>query len=112
MKKLLLFLTFFITINATIIPKVNFELIRYSYIGDLSKVKDIVKNKKVSDLSINQALLEAGYKNRTDVIKYLLSLGADIHHKSFTGKNILSYAVQNENLALIKYLVKKGAKTC
>ena len=29
MKKLLLFLTFFITINATIIPKVNSELIRY-----------------------------------------------------------------------------------
>jgi ankyrin repeat protein len=87
-----------------------FDLERYAYIGDIQKIKQLTKNRYVPKVMLSNALLKAGYKNREDIIKYLLSLGADINQESYSGRNILSYAVQNNNLKLVKYLLKNNAQ--
>jgi len=101
-KKTLLILSLFIFTFAN-----NFDLVRYSYIGDINKVKEYLKQSKTIP---NQALLNAGYKNHTDIVKLLIENGANINTTSKSGRNILYYAIQNNNLELLKYLVKHGGK--
>src|SRR5215510_12704583 len=59
--------------------------------GDLQKVKTLITKKNVNDFIIAAdeksgvtALTYAAIKNRADIAKYLLSLGADVNlHKGF-----------------------------
>jgi len=83
--------------------QIDYNLIRFSYIGDFAKVKQALEN----GANINRqhdgmnALLWAGLKNRENILKY----GANKNSKSLSGRNILNYAVQNKNHSLIKYLL-------
>ena len=90
---------------------IDFNLHRFSYIGDLSKVKQALKNganlEKYDDKKMTP-LLNAGFKNRVNVVKYLIDNGADINHKSHSGRNILTYAIQKHNRVLAKYLLDKN----
>ena len=102
-KKLLLIISLFIVTLAND----SFNIEKYSYIADTQKVKEYLsKTSKIPD----QALLNAGYKNHSNIVKLLLKNGANINATSKSGKNILYYAVQNNNLELLKYLVKYGGK--
>ena len=93
--------------KAIILLKNSFEIVRYSYIGDIQKVKKYITKNTIIP---NQALLNAGFKNHANIVKLLIKNGANIDTPSKSGKNILYYAVQNNNLELLKYLVKNGGK--
>jgi len=96
-----------ITILNFIYADASFEIEKYSYIGDIKKVKEYIqKSKTIPD----QALLNAGYKNHSNIVKLLLKNGADIKAQSYSGRDILYYAVQNNNLELLIYLVNHGGK--
>ena len=90
----------------------NFDLKRYSYIGDLAKVKECLKDgAEIDTKSIDDnmtPLLYAGYKNRKDIVKYLIEKGADKNAISHSGRNLIIYAVQHDELSLTKYLIDHG----
>jgi len=90
--------------------KIRFELKRYSYIGDIDKLKRLSQKNKIPKIQLSEALLKAGFKNHEEIVKYLVSLGADINFHSISGRNVLMYSVQNKNLNLVKYLLKHGAR--
>ena len=90
--------------------KVRFELKRYAYIGDIDKLRRLSKENTISKIQLSEAVLKAGFKNHEKIVKYLVSLGADINFHSISGRNILMYSVQNKNLNLVKYLLKHGSK--
>jgi len=96
-----------ITILNFIYADASFEIERYSYIGDIKKVKEYLqKSKTIPD----QALLNAGYKNHKNIVKLLVKNGADIKAQSYSGRDVLYYAVQNNDLELLKYLVNHGGE--
>ncbi len=113
-----IFLVLFLSINIYALTptqkKLNFDLQRYSYIGDLDRVKKAledgadINNKNISDRMT--PLLQAAFKNRQKLVKFLLSNGANKNDKSHSGRNILNYAVQNNELKFTKYLINKGVK--
>ncbi len=109
MKKLLLTLAIFcVGAFASSQEFTNFNLIRFAYIGDLAKVQKAMKMGAKIDARDDEgsnALLWAAYKDRADVVKYLIEHGADKTVRSSSGKNILIYAVQNKNAELVKYLL-------
>jgi len=113
-----IFLILFLAINIFALTptqeKLNFDLQRYSYIGDLEKVKKALKDgAELDNNSISYRmtpLLQAGFKNRQEVVKYLLSKGAKKNIQSHSGRNILNYAVQNNELGFTKYLIKNGVE--
>lgn len=85
-------------------PAWDFNLHRYAYIGDLKKVKHALKHAAINskDQKRMSALMLAAFKDREDVVEYLINQGADCHFLSPGGRNILSYAVQNKNPGLVK----------
>lgn len=103
-KKLILLITFFVTIEANSVSKNDFELIRYSYIGDMKKVSSYIKYNN------STALLYAGYKNHIEIAKLLIKNGANINAKSISKKDILYYGVQNNNIEFVKYLLDIGTQ--
>lgn len=117
MKPLLLLLFCILFLNAEPIKQQSskelkdFDLQRYSYIGDIKKVKESIflgasiDSKDDENMS---ALMWAAYKNREEVVKYLVENGANINLKSQSGKTILHYAIMNKNDNLIKYLLSKN----
>ena len=84
----------------------NFNLHRFSYIGDLGKVKHVLETTKADIHSKDKkglsALMNAAFKNREDVVEYLIRQGADCHVLSPSRRNLLSYAVQNKNKDLVQ----------
>lgn len=114
---LLLLLFCILFLNAELIKQQSskelkdFDLQRYSYIGDIKKVKESIflgasiDSKDDKNMS---ALMWAAYKNREEVVKYLVENGANINFKSQSGKTILHYAIMNKNDNLIKYLLSKN----
>lgn len=92
--------------------ELDFNLIRYSYIGDIQKVKEYhKKGAKVDKYKGNSSALSwAVFKDNVDIAKYLINHKASINMTSFSGRNILHYAVQNNNFELTKYLIKNGVK--
>lgn len=117
MKPLLLLLFCILFLNAEPIKQQSskelkdFDLQRYSYIGDIKKVKESIflgasiDSKDDENMS---ALMWAAYKNREEVVKFLVENGANINFKSQSGKTILHYAIMNKNDNLIKYLLSKN----
>ena len=55
------------------------------------------------------ALLFASKNEKLDLVKYLISKGADINHKAKDGKTALSLSLKNENSDITKLLKSKGA---
>lgn len=112
MKYILIIIFLFSTLTAkTKQDFIDFDIQRFSYIGDLPKVEKAFKNganiEKIDDKNMTPLLL-AGFKNKVGVVKYLINRGSDINHKSHSGRNILTYAIQNHNFSLVKYLLDIG----
>lgn len=117
MKPLLLLLFCILFLNAESIKQQSskelkdFDLQRYSYIGDIKKVKESISLGASIDSKDDKnmtTLMWAAYKNREEVVKYLVEKGANINLKSQSGKTILHYAIMNKNDNLIKYLLSKN----
>ncbi len=90
----------------------NFDLLRFSYIGDTAKIIESLKAKahlEARDEDEMTPLLLAAYEDRMNAVKLLIDKGADINATSFSGRNALSYAVQNANPEMVNLLLSKGA---
>jgi ankyrin repeat protein len=96
------------------------ELIFYSYIGDLQKVRELIKNgaevdKKVEFYEVKNetALRFAVKQGHLDVVKELVENGADIDSNVTSrwhfNKTILMEATGNGHFEIMKYLIEKGA---
>lgn len=90
----------------------DFDLMRYSYIGDTAKMTQALNAKahlEARDEDEMTPLLLAAYENRMDALKLLIDKGADINATGFSGRNALSYAVQNASPEMVKLLLSKGS---
>lgn len=88
----------------------EFNLRRFSFIGDMAKVQRALNEGALIDAKDDEgmsALLWAAFQNREEIIKLLIEQGADTSFKSHSGRTILSYAIQNKNDKLIRYLLDK-----
>jgi len=54
------------------------------------------------------ALMKAVQKNRVDIVKLLLSSGADINAVNNDGDSVLMYAIESDNPDLIRYLITQN----
>jgi ankyrin repeat protein len=112
LKKLIILFLIVISIRAHNIKQNDLNLIKYSYIGDIKKVSILIKGGSNINTNYNNLtpLLQATFKNHTDIAKLLIKNGANINSKSTSGKDILYYAVQNNNIEFVKYLLNIGMK--
>jgi ankyrin repeat protein len=58
----------------------------------------------------NSPLMVAAYNRHLEVVKLLLSSGADIHHKDKSGETAWHCAAFKGDLEVVKELVKNGAR--
>ena len=89
----------------------NFDLLRYSYIGDSTKITQALNanaNLESRDEDKRTPLLLAAFLDHRDALNLLLDKGADINATSFSGRNALSYAIQNSDLQMTQSLLSKG----
>ena len=56
------------------------------------------------------ALMFASNNGKPDLVKYLISKGADVNHKAKDGTSALSWAIKEKYDGIIKILKAKGAK--
>ncbi len=91
------------------------ELMKACENGAIDQVKDICSvQKHVNEQDKNgwSPLIKATYFNQTDVVKYLLSLGADPKVKNRNGTNLLMYAKEaykrNKENTLFKLINRIG----
>lgn len=109
-KQIFISLIFF---SLTLFANNNFDLLRYSYIGDTQKVKETLKlhqNINTHDDEQMTSSLYAAYKNHLQTLKILVKNGADINAISHSGRNALVYAIANKNAEIVKYLLAVGIK--
>ena len=57
----------------------------------------------------NTPLMEAARNGHIEIMKYLISHGADIHKTDNSGKTCLHVAVLNDKLDIVQYLASIGA---
>ena len=73
---------------------------------ELDLVKYLVSQGADVTANDNEAIISAAEGNHLAIVKYLVSKGADV---TADDNEVLLHAVANENLALVKYLVSQGA---
>ncbi|MGX2981911.1 ankyrin repeat domain-containing protein [Helicobacter sp. 23-1045] len=85
--------------------------------GDLDKVKQLVEQQGVDVNAVHidelglssNALNIASYQGHLEIVKYLISKGANVNAKDSFGWTALISASSNGKLELVKYLISKGA---
>ncbi len=77
--------------------------------GNLQMVESLITTRKYNQTELNNALIFAGNSGGLNLVKYLLSNGANIKAKTDGGMTVLMTAVESGNLDLVKYLLSKGA---
>ncbi|XP_046543660.1 ankyrin repeat domain-containing protein 17-like [Haliotis rubra] len=81
--------------------------------GQLAMVKYLVSQGSVDINSSNRdritALMMAALRGKTDVIKFLISMGANVSHVDIMGNNVLTLAIIKTHLAVVKYLVSQSS---
>jgi len=96
--------------KATIFPETNFDkkiLIDAAKKGNINTLKSAVDNTNIDTQDdFGRTLLMLAVKNNHfNTTKFLLQSGADAHIKDNEDKNALTYAIDNENLAIIDILI-------
>lgn len=108
----LLHSTAFSKTNATANEK---KLITASESGDLSLVKNLLKDKKINidakDQTGATALMLAAINGNEEVVSTLIKHKANLELKSNEGETALSFAISNDNAAIAKKLILAGADT-
>ncbi|XP_026281843.1 myotrophin [Frankliniella occidentalis] len=80
--------------------------------GDMDQVKDIVDNKEIDvnkDIDGRAPIHYAADYGQEDVIRYLVSKGADVNAKDKHGISVLLAAVWEGHTSCVKLLLEKGA---
>eukprot|EP01035_Chromulina_nebulosa_P020376 gene20376-26445_t len=88
-----------------------------SSVGDFDKVIDLMKDKPTDLLHARdengwQAIHEAARGGHSDIVKYLIELGADMNAETKSGETPLDWAIQSlhDGHEVIRYLQEIGAK--
>jgi len=81
--------------------------------GDITAVKSIFNsdnNITVNTLMVfdRTPLQYTSFYNHSELARYLIDNGADIHHKDRMDKNALAYAIENNALQTAKLLIENG----
>ena len=83
------------------------------YTDDLEGIKCLVENgadiNYCIDEGINNPLVVAAQRNKWDIVKYLSEVGGDVNCPFYSGMRALSYAVLDNNLEMVNFLISKGA---
>ncbi|MBO5481771.1 MAG: ankyrin repeat domain-containing protein [Spirochaetaceae bacterium] len=58
---------------------------------------------------LNEDLLTAIQRGNFDMVKSLISQGADVNYATIQGNSPLTYAVYSGDIEIIKFLLQKGA---
>ena len=74
--------------------------------GDLTKVKECIKNGADIHANDEEALIEAAINGHLKIVKFLVENGADIHADN---NMALRTSLYNDNLEVAKFLLEKGA---
>ena len=89
-----------------------FEACRTGKIEDIVKICRIKKYLFVRNEKGWDPLIVATYNNKIDIVKLLISLGADIYTKNYKGTNLLMYAkdcyLNTGNIELLKLYLDLG----
>jgi ankyrin repeat protein len=109
-KFLIIFMIFFSNCSniCTIEPK---ELIEKSNIDTFKKTIENGYNIDCQDKEGYTALHYAVINNKVDIAEYLLKKRCDVNIKNSYGLLPLYYALENDNLQIIKMLISYGSKT-
>lgn len=81
------------------------SLNQYMEDGDLSKVKEMITNNIEYD--VNTCLTTSAYDGFLNLVKYFVSLGADIHHNN---NEALLNTTYYRHWEIYHYLLEQGAK--
>lgn len=87
----------------------NFPIERAVWISDLDTIKFLVE-KLGAKINVGKPLSEACSRNRTEIIQYLVSNGANVNEFSEYLPNPIEYAIKFGNIEVIKYLVENEVK--
>ena len=87
----------------------NFPIERAVWISDLDTIKFLVE-KLGAKINVGKPLSEACSRNRTELIQYLVSNGANVNEFSEYLPNPIEYAIKFGNIEVIKYLVENEVK--
>lgn len=63
------------------------------------------------DLFAELPIMAACENENIAMVKYLISLGADVNRVSGKGKSVLEIAVETGNMELVGFLIENGART-
>ena len=87
----------------------TFPIERAALLSDLDTIKFLVE-KLGAKTNIGKPLSEACSKNRTEIIKYLVSKGANVNEATEHLPSPLEYAIRFGNVEVIKLLIENGAQ--
>lgn len=80
------------------------------YIGDLNKIKQLIKKININKLYYGYSYLYYAYQHKKiKIIKYLIKHGANINILNYYDDTLLFTACQNNDYKMIKYLIKHNA---
>jgi ankyrin repeat protein len=91
------------------LDELNEELINNAVIGDLAKVKSLIRmgaDINAKDENGNTALMMSSLEGHLEIVKFLVSKGADVNETDNNGSTPL---IETSSLEVVKFLVSKGA---
>jgi len=95
-------------------PGISQEIHDAAQQGHLDKIKTILANHpeyiEIQDQAGRRSLHFAANSGHIEIVKYLLSKGADIHAKTKANTTVLHYAALKGSLEIVKLLVEKGVE--
>jgi ankyrin repeat protein len=82
-------------------------------VPDLEKVKLLVEhgadvNARSNNLGRTPLLIAAGYPGSTELLRFLLDKGADLHAKDKNGEHALNKAASRADVEVVRFLVERG----
>ncbi|CAJ0937974.1 unnamed protein product, partial [Ranitomeya imitator] len=78
--------------------------------GGFAEVTDfLVKSGADVELGCSTPLMEASQEGHLELVKYLLSAGANVHASTATGDTALTYACENGHTDVAEALLQAGA---
>ena len=74
--------------------------------GNIDRVKELIRYKDKVDRCGNTALIYAACNGRLEIVKVLLSHGADVNIANKYGHTALMYAVNDKHFKIVKVLTE------
>lgn len=111
--------------NKLISMKLNIKFVKIKMGSADSKLKNAIENDEINKVQKllqkgfdinkginkehNTCLIYASYKNRLEIVRFLLEKGADVNACNNEGFTALMYASRNNNFEVVCLLLEKGA---